>query len=67
MTGSFVTEAPVGGAALGVSINNPYIVPAVRAQILAANPNITAIKVNTVIPLTGPPAAPPARTIPIAS
>ncbi len=49
---SLITYGPAGGAA-GLNINNPYIVPAVRAQILAANPNITAINVNVVLTQPG--------------
>lgn len=49
---SVLLQAPAGGAA-GISINNPFIAPAVRAQILAANPNITSINVNTAVAQTG--------------
>lgn len=49
---AYLMEGPAGGAG-GLSINNPYITPAVRAQILAANPNITAINVNVILPQTG--------------
>lgn len=44
---SGLVQTPVGGSA-GISINNPFITPAVRAQILAVNPNITAINVFAV-------------------
>lgn len=49
---SVLLQAPAGGSA-GLSINNPFITPAVRAQILAANPNITAINVNTAVAQSG--------------
>ena len=49
---SVLLQAPVGGSN-GIDINNPFIAPAVRAQILAANPNITAINVNTAVAQTG--------------
>jgi iron complex outermembrane receptor protein len=45
---SVLLQAPAGGSN-GIDINNPYITPTVRAQILAANPNITAINVNTAV------------------
>jgi iron complex outermembrane receptor protein len=45
---SVLLQAPAGGSA-GIDINNPFITPAVRAQILAANPNITAINVNVAV------------------
>lgn len=45
---SVLLQAPAGGSA-GLDINNPFISPAVRAQILAANPNITAINVNVAV------------------
>lgn len=49
---TWVNEAPVGGAN-GIGINNPFITPNVRAQILAADPNITAINVNSILVQTG--------------
>lgn len=49
---SVLLQAPAGGSA-GLSINNPFITPDVRAQILAANPNITAINVNTAVAQSG--------------
>ncbi|MFV3131919.1 TonB-dependent receptor plug domain-containing protein [Niveispirillum sp. KHB5.9] len=49
---TWVNAAPVGGTN-GISINNPYITPEVRAQILAADPNITAINVNSILVQTG--------------
>uniref|UniRef100_B0T8Z3 TonB-dependent receptor plug n=1 Tax=Caulobacter sp. (strain K31) TaxID=366602 RepID=B0T8Z3_CAUSK len=45
---SVLLQAPAGGSA-GLDINNPFITPAVRAQILGANPNITAINVNVAV------------------
>ena len=45
---SVLTEAPAN-----LKIDNPYITPEVRAQILAANPNITSINVNVAKPETG--------------
>lgn len=55
---SNVRGGPVQSSVLAVApaslnINNPYIAPAVRAQILAANPNITSINVNVAKPETG--------------
>src|SRR5262249_14640464 len=49
----YVAEAPVGGAALGVNINNPFLSPAIRSQLLAADPGITQINVNVAKPESG--------------
>ena len=49
---TWVNEAPVGGAN-GISINNPFITPNVRAQILGADPNITALNVNSIMVQAG--------------
>jgi iron complex outermembrane receptor protein len=47
------THTPIGGS-VGISIDNPFLSPEVRAQILATNPNITAINVYVARPETGP-------------
>jgi len=51
--GGPVASSVIQFAPIAIQINNPYITPNVRAQILAANPNITAINLNVAKPESG--------------
>jgi len=51
--GGPVASSVIQFAPIAIQINNPYITPNVRAQILAANPNITASNLNVAKPESG--------------